>query len=845
MSVSSVVIPKRAESAVMEQIKSSALNFVPAQHPEAISTRPASYIHIKPSKNDSDKGSDDSDDEENDSEGDVNMFENGKQNLPSNADDSDFDNESEFEDALVLDPKKLNKKKQKTLKKKELDTKDRKNLEIAQSFFSKNSTLDDLAEDDDNSENDKDFALEDDDSDVESSSESEEEEDDDGSDYGDEESAAEDDTDDHKGGKLRLSKIDRKEILDLKKGAELHNSKNQDTNNSETHEKATRKKASETSQKSLQAVRSEVHNNDASYLTQQEKIINRTKQELSYIQDKNLRYDFTDPGSDPKDKGSHPETSRIHKVYPKGIVNSRGLINTGVTCYMNSALQALFHVPAMACYLKEINNGIYKNTISAKSVSRDLAHLHQRLTDPNAKKKNITPYGLIKRLDDINPLMSQWEQEDSHEYFMSLLSRLQEDSVPKGQKMNSSIIHEMFGGTFLQTVVCQECNHESETHQDFFDIQVSIDKTELTYTKRATLRGSIRQYFEPSVIRKSKTEGYDCEKCKKKTSATTSVKIEHAPEYLIVSVKRYEYTNNAIRGSSQKIKQHLVIAPQIELSQFAADTNEPVRYQLLSFVSHEGRSASSGHYVAHCQQNNESWAMYDDEFVHTIGNAAKVLKSKLDVYFMVYTRLRATPKPKAEVERLLKERVGEPEPEPTPLQSSSSSPSGGQESSQESESSQDEVFTSAQSSPTREKEPAQVSKKERVPLSRGSGPLSLTFKPKNTLKKKASTSSLNENHSSHSESSQDTSSFAKLAEKMRSKKEKKAHKRSASYLKDAGDIDSNDISLHDDETAPTDSSSATVFSKKNSRKGTPMRYGSQKKRKVDSEIDKIFGRARK
>ena len=30
-------------------------------------------------------------------------------------------------------------------------------------------------------------------------------------------------------------------------------------------------------------------------------------------------------------------------------------------------------------------------------------------------------------------MMSEWQQEDSHEYYMSLISRLQEDSTPKGK----------------------------------------------------------------------------------------------------------------------------------------------------------------------------------------------------------------------------------------------------------------------------------------------------------------------------------------------------------------------------------------------------------------------------
>lgn len=92
----------------------------------------------------------------------------------------------------------------------------------------------------------------------------------------------------------------------------------------------------------------------------------------------------------------------------------------------------------------------------------------------NVSASYINPKHLISRLDDINCMMSEWQQEDSHEYFMSLMSRLQEDSVPKGHKLIESIIYDIFGGLLKQIVTCKSCGSISKTEQPFYDLSLHL-----------------------------------------------------------------------------------------------------------------------------------------------------------------------------------------------------------------------------------------------------------------------------------------------------------------------------------------------------------------------------------
>ena len=75
-----------------------------------------------------------------------------------------------------------------------------------------------------------------------------------------------------------------------------------------------------------------------------------------------------------------------------------------------------------------------------------------------------------------------------------------------------------------------------------------------------------------------------------------------------------------------------------EEAQEPSKKNEPIRYQLISVVVHEGRSISSGHYIAHCRQPSGQWMTYDDEYINSISEK-QVLKEP-NAYYLIYTRLK-------------------------------------------------------------------------------------------------------------------------------------------------------------------------------------------------------------
>ncbi|OUM50942.1 hypothetical protein BVG19_g23 [[Candida] boidinii] len=485
------------------------------------------------------------------------------------------------------------------------------------------------------------------------------------------------------------------------------------------------------------------------------------------------------------DRGSNG-SNRINKAWDEFTSHRHplGLLNHGVTCYMNSAVQALIHIPALLHYLIDVHNNKVDN-ISANSVTKVLADttakLYQIHANPGKKVVYINPKRLIKRLEDINCMMSEWQQEDSHEYLMSLVSRLQEDSTPKGVKLNESIIYDIFGGLLNQSVTCKNCGHISTTQQEFYDLSLSLDKKgkkncsildlqqlislknqllnlnstnesqkkeilvlseilnqrillkskeisqqknlisstsspspsttstspasskspstsssspspsnslpnspskshptdlsksnnknnenqnsnttsqlndkNLTATNttgsskvnkqeeshqqskaKYSIENSISDFFSPELIRADKKDksGYSCENCKKTTNAIKISTIDRAPETLTVHLKRFRFNGSL----SMKVKTNVAYPDTLDLTEFTTDMKTPVKYKLSSVIVHQGRSVSSGHYIAICREADGTWSIYDDEYVNKM-HPREALSDE-SAYVLIYNRL--------------------------------------------------------------------------------------------------------------------------------------------------------------------------------------------------------------
>ncbi|RCK58779.1 Ubiquitin carboxyl-terminal hydrolase 10 [Candida viswanathii] len=347
--------------------------------------------------------------------------------------------------------------------------------------------------------------------------------------------------------------------------------------------------------------------------------------------------DYYDINENYDDRGSNG-SDRIYKNWRELTKNKPpvGLLNHGVTCYMNSAIQALLHIPAVQHYLNDVNDKKV-NDLKPRSITHVLAELSRRMW--MGDRKYINPKKIIQRLDEINCMMSEWQQEDSHEYYMSLMSRLQEDSTPKGKKLNESIIYDIFGGLLKQRITCHKCHNVSVTNQEFYDLSLGLNRRKFKNSNKFSVEKSINEFFSNELIKKTEENksGYYCDNCKIFTHANKISTIQTAPETLTIHFKRFKFNNN----SSSKVKQLINYSKFLDLSKYMEDKEEKAVYKLISVIVHEGRSISSGHYVSHClQPDGYTWSTYDDEYINKIEE--RVALNDPSAYVLVYTKL--TPK---------------------------------------------------------------------------------------------------------------------------------------------------------------------------------------------------------
>lgn len=187
-----------------------------------------------------------------------------------------------------------------------------------------------------------------------------------------------------------------------------------------------------------------------------------------------------------------------------------GLSNLGNTCYMNSALQCLVHLPEVNYYFffdlyeKELNR---TNPLGNKGeVAIAFSNLLHKLFDFGSSVSYVTPREFKYTLGRYSSMFHGYQQQDSQEFLSWLLDALHEDlnrihNKPYCEKpelkdedvnnpqaivdlanqcwhqhklRNDSIIVDLFTGLYESTLVCPECDKKSVTFDPFNDLTLPL-----------------------------------------------------------------------------------------------------------------------------------------------------------------------------------------------------------------------------------------------------------------------------------------------------------------------------------------------------------------------------------
>ncbi|MCJ1387614.1 ubiquitin-specific protease doa4 [Xylographa bjoerkii] len=330
-----------------------------------------------------------------------------------------------------------------------------------------------------------------------------------------------------------------------------------------------------------------------------------------------------------------------------------GLVNFGVTCYMNATIQCLLAtIPLSQFFLDSRwrgftqknwkgSNGImpeiYANLIRNLWKNDDRAVRPSSLRNFCARLK--TDWGIDRQQDakefleflvdclheDLNtnwerrPLRPLTPEEELVRERMPV-AKVSQTEWDRYSHREHSFISNLFAGQHASRLRCTTCGNTSTTYEAFYSISVEIPRS-----GHGDIHQCLRSYCQEERL--SGDEVWKCPYCKCEREATKRITLTRLPRVLIIHFKRFSASKTE---SARKVHtpinfplHGLAMEPYMAPTQ--ADPKDigdgvpdpaitpPFQYDAYAVMRHLGQTGNGGHYIALVRdQARGCWRKFDD-----------------------------------------------------------------------------------------------------------------------------------------------------------------------------------------------------------------------------------------